>query len=73
MISKQTFEKTHSIRVTLRVVVFFAFWLPIFTSEAAACFCGGGGTPCEDYWKALVVFAGAVTGSSQVTLVDGDS
>ena len=60
-------------KMTLRVVMFLALWLPMFTSEAAACECGGGGRPCEDYWNASVVFVGGVTGSSTVTLAEGTS
>jgi hypothetical protein len=44
----------------------------MFASEAAACDCAREGKPCEEYWKASVVFAGIVTGSSMVTLTKGD-
>jgi hypothetical protein len=59
-------------RMALRVVMLLAFGLPMFVSEAAACDCAREGKPCEEYWKASVVFAGLVTGSARVTLKQGD-
>jgi hypothetical protein len=49
-----------------------ALGLPMFVSEAFACQCAGEGKPCEEYWKASIVFAGLVTGSATVTLKEGD-
>ena len=59
--------------MALRVLILLAFGLPIFSTEAAACQCAGEGKPCEEYWKASVVFAAVVTGSSTTTVTEGDN
>ena len=72
MVRGRVSRRTYGVRITLRVVVFFFLWLPMFTSEAAACDCAfGGGTPCQDYWEVSAVFVGVVTGSSRVTVDQG--
>jgi hypothetical protein len=58
--------------MALRVFVFFALGLTMLAGEAAACECRGGITPCQEYFEASVVFLGVVTGSSKVTLDQGD-
>jgi 5-hydroxyisourate hydrolase-like protein (transthyretin family) len=43
-----------------------------FAREAVACSCAfGGGAPCQEYWKAEVIFAGTVVGSASVELKEG--
>lgn len=47
--------------------------LHCFNSEASACTCGGGnGAPCEEFWRVDAVFTGRVTGSSQITVGEGE-
>jgi hypothetical protein len=36
-----------------------------------ACFCSGGGAPCQEFWRADAVFAGTVVGGGAVTLEEG--
>jgi len=72
MAGERTYRSTYSMKMALRVVMLLAFGLPMFATEAVACQCGGEGKPCEEYWKASVVFAGVVTGSARVTLDQGD-
>jgi hypothetical protein len=39
-------------------IVGVALIVMVFSVKAFACFCGGGGTPCEDYGRAAAVFVG---------------
>lgn len=43
--------------VLVGIALFIVFFLPAL---AVACSCGGGGTPCEEFGKAAVVFVGTV-------------
>lgn len=47
--------------------------LHTFGSSASACTCAfGGGAPCREYWRADAIFTARVTGSSQITVEEGD-
>jgi protocatechuate 3,4-dioxygenase beta subunit len=54
-------------------LLLIATLLHCFNSEASACSCGsGGGAPCEEFWRVDAVFTGRVTGSSQITVDEGE-
>lgn len=50
-----------------KVFSFLAFLLLLGTTKTFACSCAGRGLPCEDYWKASVVFIGTVASSTTAT------
>lgn len=53
--------------------IFILVWLAIVcVSETVACSCGGGGTPCQEFWRAEAVFVGTVVGSERASVRTGN-